>query len=201
MPTPLEVPGLPFPLTPSSDDVWAVDATSVSATATPGSDVFVDPASGTATLNAVTLLGEPPAGDFGLAARVQVGFRSTFDAGVLLLRLDERNWAKLCFERSPDGEPMVVSVVCRGVADDANAFVVDGDTVRLRVSRIGRAFAFHASTDGARWSFVRHFALEGDAAAVRVGFEAQSPTGDGCAVRFDDIAFSTERLGDLRDGS
>jgi hypothetical protein len=74
-------------------------------------------------LNAATLLGGPPDGDFQFSARVTVGFESAFDAGVLLLWLDERRWAKLCFEFSPAGEPMIVSVVCRGVSDDANAFV------------------------------------------------------------------------------
>ncbi|WP_208867453.1 DUF1349 domain-containing protein [Streptomyces himastatinicus] len=41
------------------------------------------------------MLGQPPAGDFQLSARVSVGFSSTFDAGVLLLWIDERHWAKL----------------------------------------------------------------------------------------------------------
>ena len=53
---------------------------------------------------AATLLGVPPAGDFQLSARVRVGFRSTFDAGVLLLWLDRAYWAKLCFEFSPQGD-------------------------------------------------------------------------------------------------
>ncbi|MFL5908965.1 MAG: DUF1349 domain-containing protein, partial [Gaiellaceae bacterium] len=34
-----------------------------------------------------------------------------------------------------------------------------------------------------------------------VGLEAQSPTGDGCEVRFDEIRFEPRRLSDLRDGS
>ena len=68
---------------------------------------------------------------------------------------------------------MVVSVVTRGVLDDANAFVVP-----IRFFRIGEA----SSRD-------------------KVGFEAQSPTSDGCAVTFEDIRFVPERLGDLRDGS
>ena len=200
MPT-VEIPSLPFPLTPAEGE-WEVErAGTVAGAAGPRSDIFIDPGSGEPTLNAATLLGSPSEGDFRLSARVSVDFRATFDAGVLLLWLDDRNWAKLCFEYSPDGEPMVVSVVCRGVADDANAFVVDGASVWLRVSRIGSAFAFHASTDGARWRFIRHFALDGAAAAVRVGFEAQSPTGDGCAVRFEDVRFASERLADLRDGS
>jgi regulation of enolase protein 1 (concanavalin A-like superfamily) len=151
-------------------------------------------------LNAATLLGVPPAGDFQLSARVSVDFASTFDAGVLLLWIDERHWAKLCFEYSPAGEPMVVSVVNRGVADDANAFVVDGRLVWLRVSRIDHAFAYHASFDGTTWRMIRFFTID-DPSAVSIGFEAQSPTGDGCAVTFDDIRFTRERLGDLRDGS
>jgi len=35
----------------------------------------------------------------------------------------------------------------------------------------------------------------------KVGFEAQSPTDDGCAVTFDEIRFTGDRLTDLRDGS
>jgi len=35
----------------------------------------------------------------------------------------------------------------------------------------------------------------------QIGFEAQSPTGDGCTVTFDRIAFTAQRLTELRDGS
>ena len=146
------------------------------------------------------MLAGPVAGDFQLSARVTVEFASTFDAGVLMLHAGERLWAKLCFEYSPRNEPMVVSVVTDGTSDDANAFVVVGNGVWLRVARLGPAFAFHASLDGERWELVRHFALPlGDEPAV--GFEAQSPTGEGCVVRFDEISFRAARLGDLRDGS
>ncbi|MFF0245069.1 hypothetical protein ACWDR9_09645 [Streptosporangium sandarakinum] len=33
-----------------------------------------------------------------------------------------------------------------------------------------------------------------------VGFHAQSPTGEGCTVRFEDVRHSAERLADLRSG-
>ena len=33
------------------------------------------------------------------------------------------------------------------------------------------------------------------------GFEAQSPTGDGCRVRFDEVRLEARTLGELRDGS
>ena len=181
-------------------------AGTITVTADPHSDIFIDPGAGStlnaeSMLNAATLLGVPPAGDFQLSARVSVDFASTFDAGVLLLWIDERHWAKLCFEYSPAGEHMVVSVVNRGVADDANAFVVDGRSVWLRVSRIDHAIAYHASFDGTTWRMIRFFTIDDSSGPVSIGFEAQSPTGDGCAVTFDDIQFTRERLGDLRDGS
>ncbi len=128
-------------------------------------------------------------------------FTATFDAGVLLLWFDEKHWAKLCFEYSPAREPMVVSVVCRGVADDSNAFVVEQETVWLRVSRIDDTFAYHASLDGETWRLIRYFTVPGSDEPLRVGFEAQSPTGDGCAVTFEDVKFTDVRLEDLRNGS
>jgi regulation of enolase protein 1 (concanavalin A-like superfamily) len=212
----LRVPGVPFPLAPSSADQWLVDEKdgSVTVSAQPHTDIFIDPVSGSAgagadavlnaesMLNAATLLGRAPEGDFLLSARVTVGFASTFDAGVLLLWLDDQHWGKLCFELSPAGDPMVVSVVCRGVSDDANAFVVPSRSVWLRISRIQRAFAYHASLDGKSWQMIRVFALnDAGASPGMVGFECQSPTGDGCSVTFDEIRFVPERLANLRDGS
>ncbi len=194
-----------FVLEPSDPAAWRIGADRVTATAPARTDLFIDPSgtSGVAAeskLNAVTALGDPGAGDVVLSARVRVGFLDTFDAGVLLVWVDELHWAKLCFERSPAGERMVVSVVTRGTSDDANGEVVDGDSVWLRVSRVGRMFAFHASTDGRSWRFARAFTLDGDEPA-RIGFEAQSPVGDGCEVAFDHLRFERRTLGDLRDGS
>jgi len=200
---------MPFPLVPVPATAWHVDAQSVTVVAPPRSDLFIDPGGPDSSLNAATLLGDPPGGDFQLSARVTVDFATTYDADVLLLWVDERRWAKLCFELSPArerpsaqaGEPMVVSVVCRGVADDANAFVLPQRSVRLRVSRLGPAYAYHACVDGQTWQLIRYFSLDDDAPRARVGFEAQSPMGEGCSVRFDEIRFVTERLAHLRDGS
>ena len=203
----MELPGLPFPLTPSHPEVWRQDGPgTVIATAPAHTDLYLNPAGdgspdAESLLNAATLLGAPPAGDFQLSARVTVDFRSQYDAGVLLLWLDEQHWGKFCFELSPAAEPMVVSVVTREVSDDANAFVVAGRSVWLRVSRIGRVYAYHASTDGTAWTLVRVFSLGDAVTGHRIGFEAQSPTGDGCTVTFDSIRFTGHRLEDLRDGS
>lgn len=219
------VPDLPFTLLPSPEASWTITQVppAVVASAIPHSDMFIDPGADTqlnaeSLTNAATLLGIPPEGDFQFSARVSVDFASTYDAGVLLLWIDERHWGKLCFEFSPAREPMIVSVVTRGVSDDANAFTVEGRTVWLRVSRIDHAFAYHASLDGRSWRMIRFFTLDDTstdtssfaatataataaATAASIGFEVQSPTGEGCTVTFDDIRFTRDRLGDLRDGS
>ncbi len=118
---------------------------------------------------------------------------------MLLLWAGEDTWAKLCFEYSPQGQPMVVSVVTRGRSDDANGFIVDGSEVWLRISGMRGAYAFHASTDGRWWHLIRHFTL-GDVSA-EVGFEVQSPLGQGCGATFADIMYRTHTLSDLRDGT
>lgn len=203
-----DIPELPFPTTASHPGVWRRDESraAVVAAAPAHTDLYVNPAGpdggdAESMLNAATLLGSPPDGDFRFSARVTVDFRAQYDAGVLLLWADERHWAKFCFEFSPAAQPMVVSVVTRGVSDDANAFTVPDRTVWLRISRLDHVHAFHASTDGTTWQLVRVFTLGEAPADHRIGFEAQSPTGDGCTVTFDRISFVRDRLRDLRDGS
>jgi hypothetical protein len=93
---PLVLPGLPFPLDPSAAGGWRVDGDDVVAEAPGHTDLYVNPGgSGSADaeslLNAATLLGRPPGGDFSLSARVSVDFAARFDAGVLLLWADERH--------------------------------------------------------------------------------------------------------------
>jgi uncharacterized protein len=161
-------------------------------------DLFADPQGGELVLNAARLLGLLK-GDFTLSAMLTVQFGATFDAGSLLIHEGDRSWAKLCLERSPQGEATVVSVVTRGASDDATAMAIDASSAWLRVARIGAAYAFHASTDGTTWQFVRHFAL-GTEATPQVGFSAQSPIGAGCTVTFEDILFEARRLTDLRNG-
>jgi uncharacterized protein len=195
----VELPGFPGPLRWDEEPAAFQAGRALTVRAGPETDLFIDPGTGTRALNAPRLLGPAdgtPDGDFLLSARVEVGFAATFDAGALILWAGEDRWAKLAYELSPQGEPTVVSVVTRGASDDCNAF--SAPNIWLRVARLGPAYAFHASLDGATWRLIRYFALD---AEPRVGFEAQSPVGTGCQAVFDHIAYEPRRLAELRDGS
>jgi regulation of enolase protein 1 (concanavalin A-like superfamily) len=197
--------GLPAPLrwqpAPVSWQRTAPDGLAV--TAGPGTDLFVDPAGGAAQLAAPRAL-MPVTGDYRFSARVSCDSGATYDAAALVSWVAADRWVKLCLERSPAGVMTVVSVVTRGLSDDANGWPVPADSIWLRISRAGAATALHASADGQRWDLVRHFALDGDAdgdGPAQVGVLAQSPTGAGARCRFDQVRFAPNGIDDIRGGN
>jgi len=205
----LNLPGLPFPLSPEGAPPAGCRILNgeLVLTGAAGTDLFIDPAGSVTDSpgqagppDAGRMVGLPPAGDFTLRARVTVEFASMYDAGVLLLWAGPALWAKLCLEYSPQLVPTAVTVVTRQTSDDCNSFEVNSSTLWLRITRSGQAWAFHASQDGAWWRLLRYFCL-GDDQRARVGFLAQSPAGDGCAATFSQIAFGTGAPSNLRDGS
>lgn len=196
------VDGLPLGLVwdtePSS---WHFDGEAWIFEAAGRTDHFVDPASAAAVLNGARAFVTPPDRPWQMSASITAALPATYDAGMLMLWSEEQHFAKLCFERSPLGPAMIVSVVTRGVSDDANGWVVDGDTVWLRISSIGDdAYAFHASSDGVFWELVRYFQLSGDG-PMRCGISVQSPMGDGCTASFRGLALVENQLTELRDGT
>ena len=202
------LPGIPFELAwDLAPEHWepvvgsASREAGVLIEAGPLTDLFASPDDLVPSLNAPRLIGVPDS-RFQLSALVEVEFGSTFDAGVLLVWVNERSWAKLCLEYSPAGQPMVVSVVTRGRSDDANSRDVAGSATWLRISRsTAGSYAFHAATDGVHWSLIRHFHLDtGPDEVVRIGFLAQSPTGEGCRASFSQLRYLPDALDDLRSG-
>jgi len=196
-----ELPSLPGPLSwlkqplawhVESDDTLIIDAGSET-------DWFVDPAADVVKDNAPVALFAPPDKEFTLNAKVTVDFASTFDAGVLMIRASTTHWAKLCFEYSPQGQPMIVSVVTRGRSDDCNSVTIKGNEVYLRVARLGDTFALHFSEDSQIWHMVRYFTL-GPLSDLRVGFSSQSPTGRSCRTFFSEVSYEAKLLQDIRNG-
>ncbi len=179
---------------------WSPDPTrGLSITAGAQTDWFRDPAGDFIKDNAPCALMTPPDASFLLSAKVAVAFGATYDAGALQIRANSELGAKLCFEYSPQGRPMIVSVVTRGVSDDCNSVEIEGTEIYLRVARAPRTVAFHYSHDGRIWHLVRYFSL-GQVDTLSVGFSAQSPTGVRCAVTFSDISYHAGSLNDIRSG-
>ena len=177
-----------------------LDGDTLRMTAGAKTDWFNDPAGGAVHRNA-PCLALPADRDLQVSARVRVDFQRAFDAGVMFLHQGPQDYAKLCFERAPSGEAMVVSVVTRGSSDDANGPVIDAAFVHLRVSRMGPVFAFHHSPEGRSWTLTRLFTLRDPSRPTRLGFLAQSPTGPSCSVSFDQLSYAETTLRDPRDGS
>lgn len=189
-----------FPLeTIQNCPLAAVRDDAVELTSGPSTDLFVDPRTGHHEASATVLTRTVAERHFQFSARVRPSLRSTFDAGVLLVRCDDVHWAKLCLEQAVNGAPTAVSVVTRGLSDDANGWGLPAADAWLRISRDGDTFAFHVSTDGVAWDLLRIFSLPA-LVPVEIGLVAQSPTGAGCTVRFSDVALVPNALSDPRSG-
>lgn len=164
----------------------------------PSTDWYISPVDGKSSGNAPLLLFRP-AKDFVLTAKLNVEFGTKWDAGMLMVYADDRNWAKFALEMSVDGEPTIVTVVTREVSDDCNSSSIRGGAFWYRIAKIGPAFAFYASPDGHSWKMIRAFTL-GGSDGVRVGFGAQSPVGQSGSATFSEIAYSARTIRDIFKG-
>lgn len=204
-PRAIAIRSLPFPLVgegPQAGTAPLLEGETLLLTADAGADMFLDPAGSAGASDAERFVW-PVTGDFRLSAFLSPVFVSDFDSGVLIGYIDALNWFKICAELDPSGTTRVVSVVTRdGVSDDCDSWPIDSSGTYLRISRLGRAFALHASIDGEWWNMVRYFGM-GDPApeAVKIGFAAQSPSGEGTTATFSNIRFDAQRLTEVRDGS
>lgn len=143
--------------------------------------------------NSAPILTFDPGPNYVLSTRVQVQFRSRWDAGALMLYVDDHHWAKLSFENSVDKQPTMVSVVTRGTSDDCNSVPIAGNSVYLQIARRDDAFIFYYSLDGKSWNMLRIFRLDTHE-KILVGFESQSPDGPGAEATFSEIRYEARRI-------
>ncbi len=162
------------------------------------SDYFRDPAGVMVNDNA-PFLWKPATGDFVAQAHVRPAFNSTYDSGVLMARHDEHTWAKLCFEKTDFGTTAAVSVVTRGVSDDANGADISQPDLWLQMVRSGNLFALHYSLDGQTWRMVRIFSLPAPE-TIRVGVVTQCPIGPGTTVDLLSLTIDQRPVKNLRAG-
>ena len=164
----------------------------------PSTDWYISPVDGKSTSNAPLLLFEP-AEDFVLTARLQVAFGTQWDAGVLMVYVDDANWAKFALEMSVYGEPTIVTVVTRGISDDCNSSSIAGGSIWYRIAKTGRAIGFYASPDGHSWKMIRAFTLRASG-RLRAGFGSQSPVGQKGTAVFSEIRYSARTIKDIFKG-
>lgn len=162
-------------------------------------DYFRDP-SGVHVNDNAPFLWQMVSGDFVARSLVRPTFASTYDSGVIMARFDEKNWAKVCFEKTDFDTTAVVSVVTRGLSDDANGVNVTVPEVWLQMARSGNVFALHYSLDGSQFRMARLFHLDVPA-AIKVGIVAQCPVGPGTTIDFMHLSIEQRTPQNLRAGN
>jgi len=183
------IKGLPGPLVWQHPPAqWKIDnGNTLSITADKQTDWYASAMGGVPSDNSARLLFKP-AEDFMLSAKVNVDFHSQWDAGVLVLYVNDAVWAKFCFEMTMEKHPAIVSVVTKGLSDDSNSIPMNGTSAYLKVAKVGHAIYFFASEDGKNWSTIRIFSL-GEKLDMRAGFSSQAPVGDRCTTTFTEIDY------------
>jgi hypothetical protein len=157
-------------------------------------DMFRDPNVTYNTDNAPKLLFE---GDenFVFIAAIEHAFTSKWDGGALVVKQDSLHWIKFCFEKDYTGAKRVVSVVTNDISDDCNSEEMKSNKVFYKVAKAGNVITLYCSENGTRWFLIRH--LQFDARkGFKLGFLAQSPTGEKCEVKFSNISYKTIKIKD-----
>lgn len=164
----------------------------------PQNDFIVNPVDGSVTANAPFVY-EDITGDFICRAKISLEHKAMFDAGGLMAMQDETHWAKACFELGDYGFKSVCTVMTNGLSDDCNGITVDGDVIWLQLARTGDVFSVHYSLDGTNYFLTRICSMPFEK-TLKVGFEAQSPTGYGGKSCFTDFSVENRRLDNPRAG-
>jgi regulation of enolase protein 1 (concanavalin A-like superfamily) len=162
-------------------------------------DFFIDPENNKSTASAHFLYKEIK-GDFITTLQVKPNFKDQWNACAILMMSNETHWIKLAFENSDATGKSIVTVVTRGVSDDANGAVVNEfETVWLKMIRKGNLFAMHWSPDGKNYYMARLAAMPGSE-SVKIGLEAQSPIGTEVIHEFKFLSIEQKTAEDLRKG-
>lgn len=137
-------------------------------------------------------------GDFSAQIHVRGDFASLYDQAGLLIRVDERNWAKAGVELT-DGALMMSSVITLEQSDWALGSPIataDGFWLRATVER--GALRIQFSIDGMTWPILR-LAPFPKAASYFVGAACCSPKRGGLTVEFSEFLLMPPQQKDLHD--
>jgi len=184
-----------FPLSWENKPVsYAVTASNISIEAGGKTDMFRDPNVTYNTDNAPKLFFKPD-DNFVLTACIEHHFASKWDGGAIVLKADNLNWIKFCFEKDYTGQHRVVSVVTNNISDDCNSVAITGDKVFYKIAKADNVITLYFSSDGKKWFLVRHLQFNAKG-PLKLGFMAQSPTGKSNKVTFSNITYSNRKIKD-----
>lgn len=171
-----------------------LDDSSLTIVAGTKTDMFRDPNVTYNTDNAPKLLFAADS-NFVFTASVEHQFVNKWDGGALVIKQDSLNWVKLCFEKDYTGVRRVVSVVTKGISDDCNSVEINSNTIFYKVAKAGNVITLYYSSTGTGWYLIRHFTFDA-VQPLKVGFLAQSPTGNECRVKFSRISYLVKKITD-----
>lgn len=128
-------------------------------------------------------------GGFTAQAKVSGDFQALYDQAGLMVRIDEKRWAKLTVEVN-DEVPFLSTVITHGVSDWAiSTFQGKPDGFWLRVTVDEGVIKVQASDDGKGWQLIR-LAPFPSADRYRVGPMACTPQRSGLRVRFSGLSIA-----------
>ena len=160
----------------------------------PKTDMFRDPNVTYNTDTAPKLLFEADQ-HFVLSTSIEQSFLNKWDGGAIVLIADSLNWIKFCFEKDYTGAKRVVSVVTQNTSDDCNSVVLTTNKVFFKMAKADNVITLYYSEDNKKWLLVRHLQFNA-AKKLKVGFLAQSPTGEKCEVTFSAITYEARKIKD-----
>ena len=162
-------------------------------------DFFNNPEDGNKTANAPVLYQEI-SGDFVAKALVRPDFSSQWNAIALMVYIDEDQWIKFAFENSDATGKSIVTVVTKGLSDDANGVVLkDEEAIWLKLIRKENNYSMLWSLDDTEYKMARLTSLK-EAEKVKIGVEFQSPVGDSATHQLDFFKVTAKTVSDMRKG-
>jgi len=169
-------------------------------TANAKTDFFIDTMNNIEKNNAPFVYKEL-SGDFVVSACVEPELHTNYDAGGIFIMENERRWAKFELEQTDLAYPSIVSVITNEVSDVCNGEKMEAiKRVYLQVIRRKDYWVFHHSVNGINWKMNRYFRFKMKE-TIKVGFEVQSPAGNGTKAVFTDICIGRKEIKNLRSGT
>jgi len=157
-------------------------------------DMFRDPNVTYNTDNAPKLLFKADS-NFVFSTAIQHSFSNKWDGGAIVLIEDSLAWIKFCFEKDYTGAKRVVSVVTKDISDDCNSVEIKSNKVFYKIAKAENVITLYYSVDNKNWFLVRHLQFN-NTKELKIGFLAQSPSGNKCEVKFSDIRYTVKKIKD-----